>query len=139
MKKLIIRLALIASLASATEATGISPYSFYKKLVKKQKIGVVREYYTDKLTGDILRNRGDDIIVERIIGKVIDNKGNGKVLGVEDYDYISYNGVKGIRKGDTVMTVCIYAPNSNGEDDIIERFDYIIDRKGKKVKNAKNK
>jgi len=139
MKKLIIRLALIASLASATEATGISPYSFYKKLVKKQKIGVVREYYTDKLTGDILRNRGDDIIVERIIGKVIDNKGNGKVLGVEDYDYISYNGVNGICKGDIVMTVCIYAPNSDGEDDIIERFDYIIDRKGKKVKNAKNK
>ena len=134
MKKLIIRLALIASLASATEATGISPYSFYKKLVKKQKIGVVREYYTDKLTGDILRNRGDDIIVERIIGKVIDNKGNGKVLGVKDYDYISYNGVKGIRKGDTIMTVCIYAPNSDGEDYIIELFDYIIDRKGKKTK-----
>lgn len=54
-------------------------------------------------------------------------------LGVGNkYNYISYKGVKGIRKGDVVLTICIYNPGTNYEDDIVERFDYIIDRKGGK-------
>ena len=119
-------------LTTATEAVGISPYRFYKKLVAREQIGVVREYYTEELSYDLLANRGDDIIIEKTIGIVMDNRKNGKILGAKEYNYISYRKVKGARKGDTILTICIYAPNSKGEDDIVERFDYIIDRKAKK-------
>ena len=120
-------------LTTATEAVGISPYRFYKKLVAREQIGVVREYYTEELSYDLLANRGDDIIIEKTIGKVINSKKDGRIYGTEGkYNYISYRKVKGAKKGDTILTICIYAPNSKGEDDIVERFDYIIDRKAKK-------
>ena len=121
----------VTVLLPTTETIGIMPYGYYKRLVKKEKIGVVREYYTEELSYDILANRGDDIIVEKTIGIVMDNRKNGKILGAKKYNYISYRKVKGARKGDTILTICIYAPNSKGEDDIVERFDYIIDRKRK--------
>ena len=121
----------VTVLLPTTETIGIMPYGYYKRLVKKEKIGVVREYYTEELSYDILANRGDDIIVEKTIGIVMDNRKNGKILGAKEYNYISYRKVKGARKGDTILTICIYAPNSKGEDDIVERFDYIIDRKRK--------
>ena len=44
-------------------------------------------------------------------------------------DYICYKRVKGIKTGDTVLTIFIYNPGSNYTDDIIDRIDYIIDRK----------
>lgn len=121
----------LAVLMPTTETIGIMPYCYYKRLVKKEKIGVVREYYTEELSYDLLTNRGDDIIIEKTIGIVMDNRKNGKILGAKEYNYISYRNVKGCRKGDTILTICIYAPGS-GEDDIVERFDYIIDRKAKK-------
>ena len=79
----------------------------------------VDEYWTHKGT----------VFVERIIGKVKDNNGNGKVLNLapdnKEYDYISYAKVKA-NKGDIVVTYLLYNPESNGEDDIIARWDYII-------------
>ena len=131
MKKLF-TLVLMLTLLIGTEANGISPYCFYKKLVKKESIATVREYNTEDLTYDILANRNGDIIIEKMIGTVVDKKGNGKLYGMGKYNYISYKGVKGIRKGDVVLTVVIYNPANNYEDDIVERFDYIIDRKGGK-------
>lgn len=132
MKKKLITFMLFLSIATATEANGISPYRFYQRLIKRNHIGVVREYNAEDLTGDILRSRNGDIIIEKMIGTVVDKKGNGKLYGMGKYNYISYKGVKGIRKGDVVLTICIYNPANNDEDDIVERFDYIIDRKGKK-------
>lgn len=130
MKKLF-TLVLMLTLLVGTEANGTSSYRFYKKLVKREKIGIVREYNTEDLTYDILANRNGDIIIEKMIGTVVDKKGNGKLYGMGKYNYISYKGVKGIRKGDVILTICIYNPKNNYEDDIVERFDYIIDRKGK--------
>lgn len=132
MKKKFVTLILFVMMLTATEANGISPYRFYKKLVRKESIGTVREYDAENLTGDILRDRNGDIIIEKMIGTVINRKGDGRLMGVGKYNYISYKGVKGIRKGDVVLTVVIYNPGTNYEDDIVERFDYIIDRKGKK-------
>lgn len=132
MKKKLVTFMLFMSMVTATEATAISPYRFYKKLVKKESIGIVREYNAEDLTGNILCSRNGDIIIEKMIGTVVDKKGNGKLMGVgSHYNYISYKGVKGIRKGDVVLTIAIYNPANNFEDDIIERFDYIIDRKEK--------
>ena len=132
MKKKLITIALFVTMFTATEANGISPYRFYKKLIKKESIGTIREYNTEDLTYDILANRNGDIIIEKMIGTVTNRKGDGRLMGVGKYNYISYKGVKGIRKGDVVLTVVIYNPANNYEDDIVERFDYIIDRKGKK-------
>ena len=132
MKKNLFVTIMLVALMFATEANGISPYRFYKRLIKRNHIGVVRTYNAEDLTGEILRNRNGDIIIEKMIGTVVDKKGNGKLYGMGKYNYISYKGVKGIRKGDVVLTVVIYNPANNYEDDIVERFDYIIDRKGKK-------
>ena len=119
-------------LTAATEGSCISPYKFYKKLVKKEQIGVVREYYTEQLTAEILENRGDSIIIEKVIGKVTNKRKDGKVIGGDPvYNYISYRKVKGAKKGDIILTLLIYEPGSDGVDDIADRFDYIIDRKGK--------
>lgn len=65
--------------------------------------------------------------IERIIGKVTDNKKNGKVLNPpkDGGYYISYKSVKGARKGDVIVTYCVYNPYTNWDDDVIERWDFI--------------
>lgn len=133
LKKFMLAVGITSTIFStATETIGITPYRFYKKLVAREQIGVVREYYTEELSYDLLVNRGDDIIIEKSIGVVINGKKDGRIYGNGNkYNYISYRNVKGCRKGDTILTICIYNPSSKAEDDIIERFDYIIDRKRK--------
>ena len=126
-KKIIITIMLLIITALSVEA-GTS-YRFYKKLVKRQGIGRIREYWTDELDWRILTERGDDIIIEKTVGTVINARKDGRVMGAETgHDYISYRYVKGARKGDTVLTIFIYTPGNAYEDDICERFDYIIDR-----------
>ena len=83
------------------------------------------------LTEKMLTHRSNKkhhiMYIERIIGKITDNKGNGKVLNppVDGGYYISYASVKGARKGDTIITYCVYNPYSNYDDDVIERWDFI--------------
>lgn len=126
MKKLFILLVSLLTVTSTVE--GISAYRFYKKLVRKEKIGMIREYYMKELQDhpEILETRGDDFIIERCIGKCLNSKGDGEIMGVDGYQFISYRSVKGVRKGDVVMTVFIYPPNSKINDDF-ERYDFIID------------
>lgn len=117
---------------TAGEACGISAYKFYQKLVKREKIGMIKEYWTKDLTTEILESRGDNIIVEKCIGKCINNKKDGEILGIKSpYNYISYRSVKNFRihKGDIILTVFIYQPGNKYTDDIVCRFDYIIDSK----------
>lgn len=129
MKKKAIITTIILFLAAAVTVEAASSYAFYKKLVKRKKVGVVREYYCEDLTCEILENRGDDIIIEKIIGTVTNKKKDGRIMGASlGCDYISYKRVKGAKKGDTILTVCIYTPGNSYTDDICERFDYIIDR-----------
>lgn len=137
MKKIITLLIIIALVISATPTETVnakSKLAKYRKLAKQIEINngftaidsanCVDEYWTHKGT----------VFVERIIGKVIDNNGNGKVLNLakdnKEYDYISYANVKA-NKGDIIVTYCLYNPESNGEDDIIARWDYIIVHKAK--------
>ena len=81
------------------------------------------------LTEEMLTTRTDNNVmyIERIIGKVTDNKKNGKVLNPPDDGgyYISYASVKGARKGDVIVTYCVYNPYTNWDDDVIERWDFI--------------
>ena len=85
----------------------------------------------DKLTENMLTHRSNKkrhiMYIERIIGKVTDNKKNGKIINPpkDGGYYISYTSVKGARKGDTIITYCVYNPYSNYDDDVIERWDFI--------------
>lgn len=79
------------------------------------------------LTLEMLQNRNGKLIIEKVIGEV-DNfvTGAGHILDNPDY-YISYAGVDGISNGNIICSYMIYNPDNNYEDDIIYRFDYIID------------
>ena len=100
----------------------------------------------NKLTEKMLTHRSNKkhhiMYIERIIGKVTDNKKNGKiriqVIRKDTYVvfmilnppvnggyYISYASVKDARKGDIIITYCVYNPYSNYDDDVIERWDFI--------------
>lgn len=123
---------------SATETNSISESRFYERLVKREQIGVVREYTTRELMNNpkILETRGDDLIIERCIGKVTTKAKDGRILNTDDpvYNYISYKSVKEARKGDVILTLFIYNPGNGDCDDIVDRFDYIIDSKNSKRK-----
>lgn len=81
------------------------------------------------LTEEMLTTRAEHNVmyIERIIGKVTDNEKNGTVLNPPEDGgyYISYASVKGARKGDLIITYCVYNPFSNYDDDVIERWDFI--------------
>jgi len=85
---------------------------------------------TDDLTLEdiVTRQDRDALVIERLVGTVINENGDGKVLNTTDpyYNYISYRSVPGARPGDIVVTYCIYDPETDVEDDIIERYDTII-------------
>lgn len=99
---------------------------------KTDSTPVVKIVNCNKLTYKMLTNRkGKNIVyVERIKGKVVNKKLDGKILNCNKSsgNYISYKRVKGAKKGDTIITYCVYNPYSNAEDDIILRLDFIINR-----------
>lgn len=96
----------------------------YKAQAKRlEKMSGFKAVDTKKLTLKRLRHRkGKKLIVERIIGKVVDNKGNGRVIGSKGY--IKYPKRFHYKKGDVVVTYCFYNPKSNYVDDIIDRWDW---------------
>ena len=85
---------------------------------------------TDDLTLDaiVTRQGRDALVIERLVGVVLNDAGDGRVLNTTDdyYNYISYSSVPGARTGDIVVTYCFYNPENDVEDDIIERYDTII-------------
>ena len=88
-------------------------------------------YESCDLTTEILCTRAErhEIIIEKIIGVCLDDEGNGQILNPwdEDHDYISYASAPDIREGDVVMTLLTYNPDTNWDDDVIERCDFVID------------
>ena len=84
----------------------------------------LQEYETEELTADILNNRNGNIVMEKCIGRVTSENGDGEILNGNGY--ISYTGINA-KKGNVILTYFVYNPDSNFEDDIISRFDYIID------------
>lgn len=87
-------------------------------------------YETDDLTYDILVNRDGKIIVEHIVGEVLDEDGNGLVLNTDtEYNYISYRNVDDFEVGAVYDTYLYYNPDTSYEDDVEYRVD--IKRDGK--------
>lgn len=107
---------LILMLASPSESKYYSEANDY--------IEIVNSY---DLTIEELQSRNGKLIIEVVIGQV-DNfvTGAGHQLDNPDY-YISYKGVDGISNGNIICTYFIYNPENNYEDDIMYRYDYIID------------
>lgn len=89
---------------------------------------IVEVYNLDDLTEDILTNRNGKVIVEISTGTVTNPETGDGVLDTRDpyFNYINYKGIPGIQAGSKILTICIYNPNSNFSDDIIERFDYLM-------------
>ena len=89
-------------------------------------------YNADELTADILTHRNGKIIIERCIGEVTNaSTGDGMVLNTDDpeHNYISYRGTDlHLRNGTMVVTFLCYNPETNGEDDVLDRYDYILTR-----------
>ena len=91
-------------------------------------------YDSRNVTGEMLTSRteSDKIIVERVIA-IITNKereGDAKVLNTNgNYTYISYYGTDlDYTTGTIMITYLMYNPETDYEDDIIERYDYVLDR-----------
>lgn len=97
---------------------------YYSEANSKDNIEIINSY---DLTIEELQSRNGKLIIEVVIGQV-DNfvTGAGHQLDNPDF-YISYSGVEGISNGNIICTYFIYNPENNYEDDIMYRYDYIID------------
>jgi len=92
----------------------------------------IRLYDCSELTVEILENRCGTTIVERCIGIVTDkHKGDGRILNLPDgfgY-YISYRGIyRPIAEGTIMLSYMVYNPDNNYTDDIMERYDFVLNR-----------
>ena len=97
--------------------------------IQATEIPSVQVYDSSDLTLEMLQNRNGNIVIEKCLGTVIDEHGNGYLLNPTDpdHDYISYASVENAEKDDNIVTYFIYNPETNTEDDIIFRFDYIME------------
>lgn len=113
---------------AAEKSVEVGSLDFYRNL--SEEIGAIEIIDSADLSLEDLENRKGKIIIEKCIGVVENSDGDGKVLNCYDsnYDYISYRSVEDFQVGDTILTYLIYNPDTNYTDDILERFDYVIDR-----------
>lgn len=112
-----------------------SQTEFYDNIIKD--IDTVQIYDTDDLTPKIMANRNGKIIIEKIVGKVTNDKLDGEILNCDvniggyinkdGGNYINYERVEGAKKGDKILTYYIYNPFTNEQDDVLTRLDFIID------------
>lgn len=88
----------------------------------KGKVKIVPERkLTEKM---LLRRKNKTLYIERIIGKVINNRLDGETT---EGHYMCYKSLKGkVHKGDVVITYCVYNPFTRWIDDIDERYDIIL-------------
>ena len=130
MKKILALVAIIGTIASTATAHAAETTEFYKDL--SNELNIIQVYDTNDITYDLLVNRNGNILIERTIGQVLNENGDGLILNTDDdyYNYISYRSVKDAQVGDIILTYFIYNPDTSYEDDILDRFDYIIDRTG---------
>lgn len=80
----------------------------------------------ENLTLEHLESRNGKIIIEKVVGVVYDDNGNGTALFDESY-YIYYGKVNNASKGDKVLSYFIYNPFNNYFDDIMIRFDHVME------------
>lgn len=82
---------------------------------------------SESVTTEVLEGRieWNEYLVEVTTGTVLNDRGDGTADLPAPYNYISYRGVPFETKpGDRIITYCVYEIQSDGEDDIIKRYDY---------------
>ena len=82
-----------------------------------------------ELTTEMLESRTPEVtIIERCISIVTNanEEGDGKMLNYEGNEYYIKHD-KGIEDGTIMLTYFIYNPNTQYYDDIIERYDFVLD------------
>lgn len=94
-----------------------------------EELDVVREYYTDDLTYDDLVGRNGKIIIEKCLWECVNEDGDGRILTDSEFNYINVSRVDGVKPGNIGMSVFLYNPDTEYEDDILYRWDYILDDK----------
>lgn len=73
---------------------------------------------------DAIRKRSPFLTIEAAVGVVTHTSEDGNKYGYDQYGYyIGYNNTKA-KIGDRVLTVVVWNPLNNCEDDIIGRFDF---------------
>lgn len=117
-------IAIMAIALSVTTESKPRPLNYY---AYANTLNLAEIIDTNKLTNEALTNRNGKLIIERCIGVVEDaSTGAGYIIDNDNF-YISYSNVHGIKDGNVICTYLIYNPNTNEIDDIISRFDYIIE------------
>lgn len=134
IKKALLTITLVATFISTPSArlkaktNSLANYRNQARQIEQQyNLNVID---TSKLTYKAITHRKGTVIVERVIGKVITDQKDGKVLnqvGNTEYDYISYKNVD-CKQGDVIVTYLLYNPENNYCDDIVARWDYVIKR-----------
>lgn len=71
---------------------------------------------------ELLQNRNGKYVIEIVEGRVLDNDGNGESIYSDGNYYIHYNADE-FKKGDEVLSIFVYNPDTNYEDDITHRMD----------------
>lgn len=91
----------------------------------------VKVYDSSEITPDILENRAGKTIVERCYGIVLDMEtGDGRIINAADGagNYISYRSVYQTHDENSIMlTYLVYNPENNYCDDIIIRYDFVLE------------
>lgn len=85
---------------------------------------------TEDVTKGVLkaREKWDVYLVAVTTGTVLNAAGDGKEDLPEPYNYISYRHMPFETKpGDRIITYLVFEIHSDGEDDIIARYDYPLD------------
>lgn len=84
-------------------------------------------YHSAEVTTGLLEDRieWNEYLVEVTTGTVLNERLDGQADLPEPYNYISYRRVPFETKpGDRIVTYFVYEIHSDGEDDIIARYDY---------------
>lgn len=92
----------------------------------------VKVYDSSEITPDILENREGKTIVERCYGIVLDMEtGDGRIINAADGagNYISYRSVYQTHdENSIILTYLVYNPENNYCDDIIIRYDFVLEK-----------
>ena len=74
--------------------------------------------------------KGKYIYVTYVTGVMTNLKGDGRLDGFrKKFGYISYRGLKNVHKGDRILSVFVYNPDTGYTDDIVERCDFVVECK----------
>lgn len=111
--------------ATAEPQVGNSSAEFYQNLAEELNIVQVRD--ASELSIEDIQQRNGNILIEEVIGVVTSAEGDGHALNYDGNYYINYSRVPGAEVGTVVLSYFIYNPDTDYEDDIIARYDYIID------------